>query len=366
MRAKTFPAFLKTNTSPNGDRELGSPSRQGTREPGDVHSNTRTITTESAGNVIELRREHRASAAKSGASSMSRNFPPLGALRAFEAASRHMSFVRAAEELNVTPAAVSHQIKQLEHWIGMKLFDRGARGVTLSRAGHDYAMRVRDVFDHLISTSVAIRAQKTRRVVQIRSQPSVAAAWVLPRIASFNQAHGDIEVQLQGLPFDANPSKSGADIAIYPQRAEIDGREQRVVIRGHYKVFAAPALVARNGDLAPSALLSQPLLHTSSTDTQSRSPTLRDWFHASGVNTTETLPGMQFNLEHLTTTACIGGAGYALLNDELTLEATRAGSLIALPGHALENPQPYALMMKTSANDDVRAVADWLMRDAQP
>lgn len=313
--------------------------------------------------VVQLDDIRRLSPSKPGAASMSRNFPPLGALRAFEAASRHMSFVRAAEELNVTPAAVSHQIKQLEHWIGMKLFDRGARGVALSRAGQDYATRVRDVFDRLISTSAAVRAQKSRRIVQIRSQLSVAVSWILPRITAFNQSQGDIEVQLQGLPFDANPSKGGVDIAIYHQRGDIEGYRQYVIFRGSYKLFAAPALIARNGVLPPSALLSQPLLHTVSVNPQLRAPALQDWFALSGTKAPDVLPGMQFNLEHLTAAACIAGAGYALLNDELALDAARAGSLVALPGPAIENPMPFTLMMKTIVKDEVRAVADWLLRD---
>jgi LysR family transcriptional regulator, glycine cleavage system transcriptional activator len=295
---------------------------------------------------------------------MSRNFPPLGALRAFEAASRHMSFVRAAEELSVTPAAVSHQIKQLEHWIGTKLFDRGARGVALSRAGQDYAQRVRDVFDRLISTSAAARAQRTRRIVQVRAQLTLSVAWVLPRITAFNQLRNDIEVQLQGLPFDANPSKNGTDIAIYHLRPDVAGYVQEVVVRGHYQLYAAPSLVATNGTLTPSTLLSKPLLHTVSVNPNLHAPSLHDWFALAGVTPQETLPGMQFNLEHLTAAACVAGAGYALLNNELCRDAERAGSLVALPGPTIANPMPYALMLKSAPKDEVRAVADWLAKDA--
>jgi LysR family transcriptional regulator, glycine cleavage system transcriptional activator len=296
---------------------------------------------------------------------MSKNFPPLGALRAFEAASRHMSFVRAAEELSVTPAAISHQIKQLEHWIGMPLFDRGARGVSLSQAGQDYAMRVREVFDRLISTSASARAQKTRRVVQVRAQLSIALLWVLPRITAFNQRHAEIEVQLQALPFDRNPSKGGTDIAIYQRRADVDGYAQQHLLGGSYRVYAAPALIARNGVLAPSAMLLQPLLHTVSVNTDYRLPTLRHWFAQAGANPPEILHGMRFNLEHLTTAACVAGSGYALLHDELTLDAARSGSLVALPGPTLANPNPYTLVMKTIAKDEVHSVADWLLKDAR-
>jgi DNA-binding transcriptional LysR family regulator len=126
---------------------------------------------------------------------MPKKLPPLGALRAFEAASRHISFVRAAEELSVSPAAISHQIKLLEHWVGAKLFERAARGVSLSRAGQEYASGVREIFDRLISTSASLRKNRARKVVHIRAQFSLATSWLLPRVVRFNQANTDIEIQ---------------------------------------------------------------------------------------------------------------------------------------------------------------------------
>jgi LysR family transcriptional regulator, glycine cleavage system transcriptional activator len=292
---------------------------------------------------------------------MSKSIPPLGALRAFEAASRHTSFVRAAEELNVTPAAISHQIKQLEHWVGAKLFERGARGVALSRAGQDYAQRVRDVFDRLIATSAAVRSNRSRRVVVIRAQLSLSISWLASRVTTFNQSQDDIDVQLLALPFDRNPSKGGVDIAIYQERPHIDGYSQELLIGGHYRVYAAPSLVSRGAPHAPALLLAQPLLHTTSVNATWRMPTLHDWFTQSGVTPPEVLPGMHFNLEYLTTIACMQGAGYALLHDELTLDKARAGGVVALPGPSIANPYPYMLVMKNIVKDEVRVVADWLL-----
>jgi LysR family transcriptional regulator, glycine cleavage system transcriptional activator len=294
---------------------------------------------------------------------MSRNFPPLGALRAFEAASRHMSFVRAAEELSVTPAAISHQIKQLEHWIGVKLFERGARGVALSGAGQDYSARVRDVFDRLIATTAAVRTNRARRIVLIRAQMSLAIAWLTHRVTAFNQSQAHIEVQLHALPIDKNPSKGAADIAIYPERPAVEGYAQEELLRGNYRLFAAPALIARNGMLPPSALISQPLLHTSSVNPSWAMPTLREWFTKAGATPAEVLPGMHFNLEHLTMVACSQGAGYALLNEALAEGFARSGSLVALPGPSIPNPHPYVVMMKDIVKPEVRTVADWLLKD---
>jgi LysR family transcriptional regulator, glycine cleavage system transcriptional activator len=292
---------------------------------------------------------------------MPKKLPPLGALRAFEAASRHISFVRAAEELSVSPAAISHQIKLLEHWVGAKLFERAARGVTLSRAGREYASGVRETFDRLISASAALRKNRARRVVHIRAQFSLATAWLLPRVLRFNQAHTDIEIQLSALNFDRNPSKGGADIAIYHQRQDIAGYTQQVLVSGKYKVYAAPSLLARYEGNAPASLLTRPLLHTSGVTGIWHVPTLHDWFKEAGLASPAALPGMHFNLEHVTTSACIQGAGYALLLDELVLDSARSGSLIAIDDTAIANPHPYTLMKKKGAKDEVSAVGEWLL-----
>jgi LysR family transcriptional regulator, glycine cleavage system transcriptional activator len=291
---------------------------------------------------------------------MPKHLPPLGALRAFEAASRHMSFVRAAEELAVTPAAISHQIKLLEHWVGLKLFERAPRGVALSRAGQDYAASVRDVFDRLINASSAARVKRGRQVVQIRAQFSIATMFLLPHVLSFNHANADIDIHLSAINFDRNPSKGGADIAIYHRRPDMEGYIQQDWVGGKYRVYGSPALLARHDVSSPAQLL-----HTASLLVPPMAPDLRDWFLEAGVSPPDTLPGMHFNLEHMTTAACVQGAGFALLLDALALDSARAGSLIALPGPTIDNPSPYTLMTKRHAKEEVRTVVQWLMRFAQ-
>jgi LysR family transcriptional regulator, glycine cleavage system transcriptional activator len=234
--------------------------------------------------------------------------------------------------------------------------------VNLSQAGQDYAARVRDAFDRLIATSAATRAKKTRRVVELRAQSSIALLWVLPRIAAFTQQHSNIEVQLHALPFDRNPSKDGADIAIYPRRADIVGYTQHNLPRANYRVYAAPKLTVSHDLISPSDILSRPLLHTASLESEHRSPSIHDWFVAAGVNPPTLLPGTQFNMEHLTVAACIAGAGYALLSDQLARDAVRCGALIAQPGPTIIDPNSYALMMKSTPDDEVRAIAEWLLK----
>ncbi len=295
---------------------------------------------------------------------MPKHLPPLGALRAFEAASRHMSFVRAAQELSVTPAAISHQIKLLEHWVGLKLFERAPRGVALSQAGQDYAASVRDVFNRLINASAAARVTRSRQVVHIRAQFSIATMFLLPHVLSFNHANADIDIHLSAVNFDRNPSKGGADIAIYHRRADMEGYTQQDWVGGKYRVYGSPALLARHDLSTPAQLLSLPLLHTTSLFVPPKAPGLHDWFLEAGVSPPDILPGMHFNLEHLTTAACVQGAGFALLLDALALDSARAGSLVAIPGPTLANPSPYTLMTKRHTQEEVKTVVHWLLRFA--
>lgn len=112
-------------------------------------------------------------------------------------------------------------------------------------------------------------------------------------------------------------------------------------------------------------LLSVPLLHTTSLLVPPMAPDLRDWFIKASVSPPDTLPGMHFNLEHMTTAACVQGAGFALLLDALALDSARAGSLIALPGPTIDNPSPYTVMTKRHAKEEVMTVVQWLMRFAR-
>lgn len=295
---------------------------------------------------------------------MRKGTPPLTALRAFESASRHVSFARAAEELHVSSAAISHQIKQLEHWLGIQLFDRAARGITLTTAGRDYALRIRDVFDRLIATSAAVRERRSRPVVSIRAQFSLATMWLLPRVLAFNQAQSDIEVRVVAAPMEQSVSKGSIDLSIYHHRPDVSGYVQQPLLHGHFKVYAAPALLARAGAPTPQQLLSQPLLHTTLEDRGWLYPTWDMWFKEAGVDAPAVLPGLRFNLIHLTANACVHGAGFALLLDELCMDMVRAGSLVVLPGLTLPSPHSYYVFRKKNVSDEVHTVLEWLMKDA--
>lgn len=292
-----------------------------------------------------------------------RALPPLAALRAFEAAARHMSFSRAATELHVSAAAVSHQIKQLEQWLGMPVFTRGANGVTLTLAGSEYAMRIRDAFERLISTSCAVRDHQQRPVVKIRTQFSVAALWLTPRVAALSRQRPELEIRVIAAEHRASGGMNG-DIGIYFRRADLPGHSQRPLLTAPFRAYAAPSLVGRGQGLRPADVAGLPLLHLSIEDRGWASPGFIDWFEQAGVSVPAPLPGLRFNLAHLAANAAVLGAGVALLPHDLCADAVRQGSLVALPGPALEAPHPYMLMCKDRPSEAVAWVRDALLRDA--
>lgn len=294
---------------------------------------------------------------------MNKRIPPLPALRAFEAAARHMSFARAANELHVTAAAVSHQVKQLEHWLGVPLFARTANGVTLTTAGRDYALRIRDVFERLVATSRAVRDHRERTVVTIRAQFSVSAMWLVPRVVALNRQQADIEIRINAAEHRAT-GRLGADLAIYFQRSELPGHTQVPLLSGPFRAFAAPSFIGRLPRITPADVVAQPLLHITIEDRGWPSPGFDDWFEAAGVETKGRLPGLHFNLAHLAAAACMQGAGIALLPEDLCVDAVRQGALVALPGPAIPTPHPYFLMFENEVSEEVAWVRDALLKDA--
>jgi LysR family transcriptional regulator, glycine cleavage system transcriptional activator len=295
---------------------------------------------------------------------MAKNTPPLGAIRAFEAASRHLSYVKAADEIHVTAAAISHQVKLLEHWLGFKVFDRGARGVSLTTAGRDYAARIRDVYDRLVMTSVAMRANHARSVVKIRAQMSVCQLWVMPRLIEFHQRHPEIEVHLLAEGVDDNHFARGAHLAIYNGiSGNLTNSYQDLLLTGEYRVYGAPDLFKHARRLTAQDVVSGPLLHTVTRDQKLNLPRLEDWLQEAGVSHVGPLPGTRLNLFQLTQEACIQGGGFALLLDSFCEPAERKGLLKVVHGPSIPSNYPYFLFCRRNATAEAKLVRAFLLGD---
>lgn len=130
---------------------------------------------------------------------MSKRLPPLNALRVFDAAARHLSFTRAAEELFVTQAAVSHQIKSLEDFLGLKLFRRRNRSLLLTEEGQSYFLDIKEIFSQLTEATRKLQARSAKGALTVSLLPSFAIHWLVPRLSSFNSAYPGIDVESRRL-----------------------------------------------------------------------------------------------------------------------------------------------------------------------
>jgi len=145
---------------------------------------------------------------------MARNFPPLGALRAFEAAARHRSFKLAADELHVSPSAISHQVKHLEDILGFDLFHRSARSIELTPAGTKFFPYLRDAFDHIWAGTRAVRAAQRPEVISVQTYSTIAVRWLIPRLGSFRQCHPEIDLRVITTQVDADFDDESIDVGL--------------------------------------------------------------------------------------------------------------------------------------------------------
>src|SRR3954471_7049645 len=193
---------------------------------------------------------------------MGRRLPPLNAIRAFEAAARHLSFTRAAEELNVTQAAISHQLKGLEDVLGLPLFRRMNRSLMLTEAGQSYLPPLRDALDQIADATAKLKASDSGGTLDISTLASFAAKWLVPRLPRFQERHPQIDVRLSTSSHMVDFTQQEVDVAIRFGRGGWPGvRAERLLTEDVFPV-CAPCLLAGGKSLkTPEDLANFPLLH---------------------------------------------------------------------------------------------------------
>ena len=160
--------------------------------------------------------------------------PPLNALRAFEAAARHLSFTRAAEELFVTQAAVSHQIKALEDWLGFKLFHRMGRGLRLSEEGQDYLPVLRDAFDTIAAATERLMRAESEQRLTMSTTDSFAAGWLVQRLKRFRTRHPEIDVRVTTTDTPVDFARSDVEFSIRDSGTGIPSDELTKIFEPYY------------------------------------------------------------------------------------------------------------------------------------
>jgi LysR family glycine cleavage system transcriptional activator len=289
-----------------------------------------------------------------------RRLPPLNALRAFEAAARHLSFTRAAGELNVTQAAVSHQIRALEERLGRKLFHRVGRNLFLTDAAQIYLADLRAAFDRIDEATRRLEARDRGGVLNATVLPSFAAMWLLPRLGRFRTAHPDIDVRLSSDAEMVDFARSDFDIGVRTGRGRWPGLRAHLILTERLTVVCSPELARSVGLREPRDLAKATLLHDEPRERWAL------WFRALGIDDVDPWRGPGFSHSNMVIQAVIAGQGVAVVGETLATDELKAGRLVRPFPETLPTDYSYYLVYLEAAAERPKIVAfrEWILAEA--
>jgi LysR family glycine cleavage system transcriptional activator len=301
---------------------------------------------------------------------MNRRLPPLGALRAFEAAARLLSFKRAAAELAVTPTAISHQIRQLEEILGLALFERRTRQVVLTEAGRSLQPDLVQAFDLMAAAVERIRTQPGRKVATLSATLAFTAKLLVPRAAAFPARNPgwDLRLHASDDPVDlAGGSLGGgeADAAIRYGLGRYPGLTSQPLLTDHFAPMASPRLGL--GSVADLKRVSLIHFEWGPQATKISVPTWRAWVERARVSGIDPESGITFNDENSAIQAAIAGQGIALLSTALVAAELKAGLLVQPFGPVMEGLR-FDLVFPVGHENRpaIAALRAWIADDVAP
>ncbi len=296
---------------------------------------------------------------------MARHLPPLKALRAVEAVARHLSISRAAEELHVTPAAVSQQVKALEDLLGVPLFRRG-RSLAIAEPLAAALPHLRDGFDALERAAEHLRAGAQAGPLLVTAPPAFAARWLIPRLERFQDDHPEVEIRLTATIRVVDLEAEDADVALRYGSGHYPGLVVDRLLDEEVLPVCTAELAASVAQ--PADLLSQPLLHDDNVVWDVSFPDWPSWLRAHGVDLppgTE-LKGRHFGDSSLILEAAARGLGVALVRRSLVAEDLAAGRLVRLFGfsHPIAYGYHFVCLPRRLHSPKVSAFRAWLLAEA--
>lgn len=291
---------------------------------------------------------------------------PLNALRAFEAAARCRSFQAAAAQLFVTPAAISHQVKHLEAYLGVKLFHRGHRSVELTVEGEALATSLGELFG-LLDLALDRTIAPTAADLRVSTMESFAAKWLAPRLHRFHRDHPDLKVRIETGNEHTDFGRDGIDVAIRYGPGGYTGVFAERFMEAPVFPVCAPSLSSDGlRPLAvPNDLLHHTLIHDESAAGRQGVPGWQAWLAASGVTQVDATRGPVFASIYLAQEAAMAGHGVALGVAPLVEEDLQRGRLIKPFDHSLDNAYAFWIVRKRRANANPAgdAFCQWLRRE---
>ena len=298
---------------------------------------------------------------------MTRRLPPLGALRAFEAAARHESFAKAADELSVTPASISQQVRQLEEDLGVVLFRRLARGLVLTQAGRSALPEFGQAFAHLSRAVEGLRGGSLVGPLVVSAIPSFAGRWLVPRLGRFVAAYPEIEITVRSELRNVDFAREDVDVGLRYGKGIYPGLETRLLLTERVFPVCAPVLLAGERPLRKlDDLRHHTLLHDRQLSSEEPSLYWRNWLRDFGVEGWDHDRGPGFTDSLLMMTACERGLGVALGRGGLCAEELAGGRLVR--PFAESRPADYAYYAVVPEGHAeaprVRAFLAWLEEEA--
>jgi LysR family glycine cleavage system transcriptional activator len=259
---------------------------------------------------------------------MNTRLPPLNALRTFEAAARRGGFTAAAEELHVTPAAVSQQVKSLENYLDQRLFHRHARGLQLTEAGRQLVPQLTRGLAHFSRAIGTVTATGLSGRIAVSAAPSFAALWLVPRLQGFMRSYPEIQLRVLGSTVAPDLNSGEVDIRMPYGMGQYPGFVTRPLMRGRVFPVCSPMLLNHSPLRQFADLRQHTLLHDINTGVDEPTLTWERWLRDSGVGGVDPEQGMEFGDSVLMTEAAVRGQGVALGRDSLVAEHLASGRLV--------------------------------------
>jgi len=296
---------------------------------------------------------------------MSPPLPPLNALRAFEAIARHLSFAKAADELHVTPAALSHQIRALEEQLGLPLFHRRTRAIELTDAGRLIYPGLHAGFESVRGAMAQLDRSRDGNVLVISATPGLVAKWLMPRLWRFLHAHPDIDARVSASLKIADFSAEGVDVAIRLSKENHPELYAERLFNDSVLPVCSPRLVEQ-GLHSPADLPRFPLIHYDIPMSMRAPPLWADWFVVAGLQGDATR-GLKVNVADHALDAAVAGAGVSLSFKLIASDDVHSGRLVTPFGPELPLASGYNFVCPKGheKRPNVRAFRDWLFAEME-
>jgi LysR family glycine cleavage system transcriptional activator len=295
---------------------------------------------------------------------VSQPLPPLNALRAFEAIARHLSFAKAAEELHVTPAALSHQIRALEEQLGLALFHRRTRSIELTDEGRLIYPGLHAGFESVRNAMVQLQGRREDNVLVVSATTGLTAKWLVPRLWRFLQAHPEIDARISASMAVADFVTDGVDVAIRLSKGLHPDLHVEKLFDDSMLPVCSPKLVEQ-GLKGPADLGRFPLIHYDVPTSMRAPPGWADWFAIAGVQAIDASRGLHVNVADHALDAAVAGAGVSLSFKLIASDDVHFGRLVAPFGPELPLQSSYNFVCQKGheTRPKVRVFRDWLFAE---